>query len=165
MSTNLNKEESLKKMRELVDDIKIAMMVTGFDRKPFNAIPMRAKKVDEQGNIYFLSLKNSEHNLDLEKSGKVQLLFSDNSDMEFLSLYGSGKVTTDQALINDLYSSTSDNWFEGKDDPNITVIKVAPEEAYYWDTKSNKYVSLLKMGIGAVTGDKMDIGEKGKLNL
>ena len=67
--------------------------------------------------------------------------------------------------MEDLYSKVDDTWFRGTDDPNLSAIKVNPEEAYYWDTKSNKYVSLFKMGVSAITGDQKDIGEKGKLEL
>jgi hypothetical protein len=42
---------------------------------------------------------------------------------------------------------------------------VVPKEAYFWDNKQNKFVTFLKIGAAAVTGDKKDIGEKGKLNL
>ena len=162
---NLSREEAWKKLRDLVDDIKIAMMITGFDKAPVHAVPMRTKKVDKQGNIWFLSLRNSTHDLDLIKNKSVQLLYSDPSDMEFLSVYGDAEVTSDKEIIEELYSKMTDNWFDGPDDPNITAIRVRPEEAYYWDTKMNKYVSLFKLGFGAMTGKKQDPGEKGKLNL
>ncbi len=166
MSTeHLNKEQSWEKLRELVDDIKVAMMVTGLEKKPISAIPMGTKKIDDKGNIWFLSLGNSEHNQNIQANPDVHLLYSDPDDMEFLSLYGRAEITKDRALLDDLYSSNTDNWFDGPNDPNLTAIKVTPVEAYYWDTKTNKYISLLKMGVGAVTGDKQDIGEKGKLNL
>lgn len=166
MSTeNLNIEESRKKIKSLVGDIKVAMMITGFDKKPINAIPMTTKKIDNEGNIWFLSLRTSHHNKDLLKSKDVQLLYSDPSDMEYLSVFGEAEVTTERAVLEDLYEKTDDNWFEEIDDPNLTAIKVRPEEAYYWDTKTNKYVTLLKLGVGAVTGNKQDIGEKGKLNI
>ena len=166
MSTeNLNIEESRKKIKSLVGDIKVAMMITGFDKKPINAIPMTTKKIDNEGNIWFLSLRTSHHNKDLLKSKDVQLLYSDPSDMEYLSVFGEAEVTTERAVLEDLYEKTDDNWFEEIDDPNLTAIKVRPEEAYYWDTKTNKSVTLLKLGVGAVTGNKQDIGEKGKLNI
>lgn len=166
MSTkNLTNEQSWKKLKDLVDDIKVAMMLTGFNKKPINAIPMRSKRVDEDGNIWFLSLKTSEHNQDLASNKEIQLLYSKPSDMEFLSVYGTAEVTTDKKIIEDLYSKTTDNWFDGADDPKITAIKVTPREAYYWDSKDNKYITLLKLGVGAVTGNKQDIGEKGKMNL
>lgn len=166
MSTEkLNKEESKKKLRQLVEDIKIAMMITGFNRKPVSAIPMTSKKVDKEGNIWFLSLRNSDHNNDLLKNNDVQLLYSEPSDMEYLSVYGEAEITTNREILKDLYNKADDNYFEGLDDPNLTAIKVRPQEAYYWDTKTNKYVTLLKMGVGAVTGNEQDIGEKGRLNL
>lgn len=166
MSTEkLDREESRKKIRSLVGDIKVAMMITGFDQKPIPAIPMTTKKIDNDGNIWFLSLRNSHHNQNLLQNKQVQLLYSDPSDMEYLSVYGEAEVTTDRAILEDLYEKTDDNWFEEIDDPNLTAIKVKPEEAYYWDTKTNKYITLLKMGVGAITGNKQDIGEKGKLDL
>lgn len=166
MSTeNLNKEESWKKLKDLVDDIKVAMMVTGLEKKPINAIPMRTKKIDDKGNIWFISAGNSEHNQNIQVNEDVHLLYSAPKDNEFLSLYGQAEITKDKTILKDLYSATTDNWFDGADDPNLTAIKVKPAEAYYWDSKTNKYVTLFKMGIGALTGNQQDIGEKGKLKL
>lgn len=166
MSTEkLNIEESRKKLKELVDSIKVAMMIAGFEKKPLSAIPMSSKKVDHEGNIWFLSLRNSEHNKDILKNKEVQLLYSNTSDMEYLSVFGEAEITTDKEILDELYNKLDDNWFEGREDPNLTAIRVKPEEAYYWDSKNNKYITLLKMGVGAVTGNRQDIGEKGKLNL
>lgn len=166
MSTeNLNKEESWNRLRKMVDDIKVAMMVTGLEKKPINAIPMRTKKIDDKGNIWFISAGNSEHNKNLQINEQVHLLYSKPDDNEFLTLFGQAEVTKDKSILKDLYSATTDNWFDGVDDPNLTAIKIKPVEAYYWDSKTNKYVTFLKMGLGALTGSSPDIGEKGKLNL
>ncbi len=166
MSTeNLDKKESLKKMRELVNDIDFCMMLTDLNTQPISAIPMSTKKVDEAGNIWFLSGKDSKHNSNIAKDSKTQLLYNDKSDMEFISIYGSATIHTDRNIIHELYSKSDDAWFDDKNDPNITAIKFAPSEAYYWDTKQNKYIALLKMGIASITGEKADVGEKGKLNL
>lgn len=166
MSTeNLNKDESWKKLRSMVDDIKVAMMVTGLEKTPINAIPMRTKKIDEKGNVWFVSMANSEHNKNLQINDKVHLLYSDPDDNEFITLYGHAEIIKDRSVLEDLYSATTDNWFDGVDDPKLTAIKVKPAEAYFWDSKTNKYVTLLKMGVGALTGNKQDVGEKGKLNL
>lgn len=164
MSTeNLTSRDALKKMTNLVDDIKFAMLLTALDTQPISAIPMTTKKVDDAGNIWFLSGLNSEHNTNIVRSSSVQLLYSDPSDKEFISIYGEASVVTDKSVLEDLYSKKDDTWFTGVDDPNLTAIKIAPKEAYYWDTKENKYISLFKMGISAITGDQKDIGEKGKL--
>lgn len=166
MSTeNLNKEESWKRLREMVDDIKVAMMVTGLEKRPINAVPMRTKKIDDKGNIWFISMGQSDHNKNIQINKDVHLLYSAPDDNEFVTLYGQAEIVKDRSVLEDLYSSTSDNWFDGVDDPNLTAIKLKPAEAYYWDSKTNKYLTLFKMGVGALTGEKKDIGEKGKLNL
>lgn len=166
MSTkNYTDQEAHEKMRSLVEDIKVAMMVTGFEQKPLDAIPMRSQKVDEEGNIWFLSPRDSDHNENIARKGEVQLLFSNPPGHEYLSIYGKGEITGNRKTLEDLYNKLSDNWFDGVDDPNLTAIKFTPKEAYYWDSKDNKYVSLFKMGIAAATGKEQEIGKKGKLEL
>lgn len=162
---NLSSKEAKEKMTDLVNDIKFSMFISDLKSQPLSAVPMTTKKVDEQGNIWFLSGLNSDHNANVVKSPQVQLLYSDPSDMEFVSIYGKASIVTDRGILEDLYSKKDDAWFTGVDDPNLTAIKVVPGEAYYWDTKGSKLVSLFKMGVAAVTGDKVDVGEKGKLNL
>ena len=166
MSKEINNTvEAREKLKSLVDDIKVGMMVTGFEKKPLDAIPMRTKKTDEAGNIWFLSLRSSEHNKNIKRTSAIQLLYSSPSDMEFLSVYGTGEIVTEKETLKDLYDRSSETWFDGIDDPELTAIKFTPSEAYYWDTKENKYISFLKMGAAAITGNKKDIGEKGKLEL
>ncbi|SDS15140.1 General stress protein 26 [Gillisia sp. Hel1_33_143] len=166
MSTkNLTSQDALDKMMKLVDDIDFCMMLTDLKTTPISAIPMSTKKVDENGDIWFLSGMNSDHNTNIVRDSKVQLLYSKPSDMEFISIFGHASIVTDKSILKDLYGKTDDAWFDGVDDPNLTAIKFDPNEAYYWDTKQNKYISLFKMGVAALTGDKADVGEKGKLNV
>ena len=164
MSTkNLTSRDALEKMTKLVNDIDFTMLLTDLSKQPISAVPMSTKKVDNQGHIWFLSGLNSDHNANIVQSPAVQLLYSDPSDMEFISIYGKATIVADPDILDELYGKSDDAWFTGKEDPNLSAIKVVPEEAYYWDTKQNKYISLFKMGIAAITNEKADIGEKGKL--
>ncbi|MDT0689199.1 pyridoxamine 5'-phosphate oxidase family protein [Salegentibacter sp. F188] len=166
MSTkNLNHKEAKEKLINLVNDIKAGFLATGLTKKPVSAIPMSTKKVDDEGNLWFLSSMNSDHNADITKDSDVQMLYSDNSDMEFISIFGTASIVTDDNILKDFYSKIDDAWFSGPDDPSLSAIKIVPKEAYYWDTKQNKYITLFKMGLAALGGDQEDIGEKGKLNI
>lgn len=166
MSTeNLSHKEAREKLKDLVEDIRVAMMVTALGKIPLSAVPMTTKEIDDEGNIWFLSLRNSEHNMNIAENNQVQLLFSDPSDMEFVSVFGTGEIVTNKEILEELYDDFSDNWFDGVNDPNLTAIKFHPKEAYYWNNKSNKYVTLYKLGIAALTGKDKDLGEKGKLEL
>lgn len=162
---NMDKNKAREKMSSLVKSIKTCMFITDMQHKPLHAIPMTTKEVDKEGNIWFLSQMESNHNTDIVKDSDVQLLYSDPSDKEFISIYGKAAISTSSEKLKELYEKTDNAWFTGLDDPNLTAIKVIPEQAYYWDSSQNKYINLLKIGMSAVTGDKKDIGKKGKLNL
>lgn len=162
---NLSDNEAREKMTKLVNSIKYTMLLSAFDKVPVSAVPMTTKKVDKDGDIWFLSGEDSQHNSNIHADPRVQLLYSDPSDMEFISIYGEAEIINNRETLKDLYEKIDDNWFEGVDDGNLRAIRVTPKEAYYWDTKQNKYISLFKMGVSAITGEDADIGEKGKLNL
>jgi hypothetical protein len=53
----------------------------------------------------------------------------------------------------------------GIDDPNLSVIKVVPEDGYYWNNKHGKVIAIAKMTAAFVTGKTMDDGIEGTLEL
>ena len=166
MSTkNFEGAEAREKLAKLAKDIDFCMMITKLEDRPLNAIPMSTKDVDDQAAIWFLSRKDSEHNSNIRSDKNVQLLYSDTSDLEFVSIYGEAFIETNREVIKELYSKADNAWFDGEDDPNITAIRVVPKEGYYWDNKHNKMITFIKMAQAAVSGDNQDISEKGKLNV
>jgi len=166
MSTeNLYNTEAKKKLTDIVEDIKVTMFATNLGGQPLSVIPMYTKKVDDVGNIWFLSGKDSDHNRDINKDKKVQLMYSDPSDMKFISIYGSAEIVTDKSVLEELYSKMDNAWFDGENDPNLSAIKVIPNEAAYWKNDSNKLVTLFKLGVAAITGDDKEIGTSGKIKM
>ncbi len=160
---NLYNKEAKEKIKELAEDIDFAMMATHLDSKPFHAIPMSTKKVDEDGNIWFLSGQDSEHNAFIKKDSNVVLLYSKPSDMSFLTVFGEAVIETNKHILENLYGKSDNMWFDGVDDPNLSAIKFKPKQAQYWEPKHNKLVTLFKFGVGAVTGEQQDLGNSGSL--
>lgn len=164
MSTeNLYNDDAKKKIKDMAEDIDFTMMATNLKDAPLHMVPMSTKKVDDQGNIWFLSNKNSTHNKNIASDNHLHLIYADKGKMQFLNVYGTATITKDRKIIDELYGKTDDTWFEGKDDPNITAISIKPIEAFYWDPKNNKLVTLVKMGVAAVTGNEPDTMDFGKL--
>ncbi len=165
---NLFSDEAVEKLKELATkDSGTCMFVTALDKRPQAARPMATQDVDAEGNIWFLSAKNSDKNIDIAADNKVQLFYANNSSYEYLSVYGEAETVFDKLLIEKYWTSMAKAWFpQGKDDPNISLIKVKPLDAYYWDTKSNKLVSLIKIAVAAVSGHKNDDGGiEGKIDV
>lgn len=169
MSTeNLNKEEGIKKLKELAENVRICMFCTELEHQPISARPMSLQEVDKDGNLWFISDKESNKNFEIKEDKRVQLFFSNKGDYEFLSVYGEAYIYTDQSTIEDKWSSFANAWFEeGKEDPNVSIIRVQPSQTYYWDTKAGKMVSFLTLAWAAVTGNKTDNsdGIEGTINL
>lgn len=160
---NLYSSEAKMKIKEMAEAIDFAMLATDLKTLPLHMIPMSTKKVDDQGNIWFLSNKNSTHNQNILNNSNVHLIYIDKGSMQFLNVYGSATISTDRNVIEELYGKADDTWFDGKDDPNITAISIRPTESYYWDPKNNKLITLVKMGVGAITGNKPDLMDVGIL--
>ena len=57
-------------------------------------------------------------------------------------------VSEDKEKIKELWEPLLKTWFtEGIDDPRISVIKVDPTEAYYWDNKHGNAVAFEKWSL------------------
>ena len=164
---DLNGNEAKKKIKELVEKANTCFFCTDIETgKPFATRPMSVQKLDDEGNFWFLSAKDSHKNQELKNDSFVQLLFQGSHYSDFLNIYGKAVISTDKEKIKELWEPILKTWFtEGIDDPRITVIKVTPESGYYWDTKHNRVISLLGIVAGAITGKEIDNGIEGKLDV
>ncbi|WP_326983532.1 pyridoxamine 5'-phosphate oxidase family protein [Chryseobacterium sp. MYb264] len=157
MSTeNLNHVEAIQKIKELSEKAKICMFCTELDTIPVNSRPMGLQETDDEGNLWFISSEASNKNFEIKEDKRVQLFFMNNSDSQYLSVYGDASIYKDKSTIEDKWSPMANAWFDGKDDPNVSIIRVEPKETYYWDTKAGKLVSLFSFVAAAITGKKTD---------
>jgi len=163
---NLRNEEAIEKFKELVEHNATCLFTTNLSYMPLTTRPMNVQKVDDLGNFWFLSAGDSAKNQEIEMDHRVQLFFMNVSDYEFLTVYGRATASRDQKKIEELWTPIAKAWFsEGKEDPRVTVIKVKPEEAFYWDTKSGKIVSMFKILTSAIIGKTLSEGVEGKLTV
>ncbi len=163
---NLSDQKAVSKLKELAEDIKVCLFCTELTQLPINSRPMAIQQVDDFGNLWFMSSRSSNKNFEIQHDNRVQLFFSKTADSHYLSVYGTATIFRDRAKIEELWSPIARAWFEeGKNDPDVTLIKVAPEQAYYWDTKDGKLISLLKIATAAVTGIQSDGGVEGKIHI
>ncbi|HEX8268967.1 MAG TPA: pyridoxamine 5'-phosphate oxidase family protein [Flavobacterium sp.] len=164
---NLTSSEAAAKIKEMAEDIRVCMFCTELTVLPIATRPMSVQEVDDQGNLWFISSGQSNKNFEILQDDRVQLIFSKTSDNHFLSIFGTATIYRDKSKIEEVWTPIAKAWFEqGQDDPNVTVIKVHPTDAYYWDTKEGKIVSVLKIAAAAITGGNTEDGSiEGKMIL
>ncbi|WP_348825442.1 pyridoxamine 5'-phosphate oxidase family protein [Flavobacterium aestuarii] len=161
---NLRDSAAVQKIKDLAENIKTCMFCT-YNGDRLCSRPMSAQKVDDDGNLWFLSDKTSVKNHEILENSKVELFFSAPHD-QFLTLHGHATILYDREIIKELFTPIVKVWMpEGEDDPNLSVIKVVPEEGYYWNNKNGRVVAAAKMTVAFITGKTMDDGIEGNLNL
>jgi general stress protein 26 len=163
---DLQGQDAVKKIKEMVEQAETCFfcstVITG---KSNGDRPMHVQDVDEEGNLWFLSARDSHKNQELAVDPSVRLYFQGSKHADFMQLNGTAVISFDQEKIKQLWSPIAKTWFtEGKDDPRISVIKVSPSQGYYWDTKHGLAVAGVKIVLGAVLKKTMDDGIEGKLN-
>ena len=162
---NLAGQEGIDKIKELAKSAGSCFFCTKITTgASFATTPMSPQKIDDQGNIWFVSALDSHKNEHIAQDPAVQLLFQGSSYSDFLTLYGKATITTDKQKIDELWEPMMKTWFtEGKDDSRISVIKFTPEEGYYWDAKHVMAVGMIKRAVGAIMGETYDDSIEGTI--
>lgn len=150
--------EAGQKIKDIAGDARMCMFSTDLTQFPGDTRPMAIQEVDDDGTVWFISSSESEKNRDIARGPRVVLTFQNDDKSSYLSLSGKASVHTDKATIDKYWTAFAKAWFDGKDDPRVTVISVKPERGHYWETKSGKVIAMAKMTLTAITGSKMDDG-------
>ena len=163
---NLSGAEAASKIKELANKHTCFFCTRISTGQRMNTRPMSVQKVDDAGNLYFLSAKDSHKNRDIAQDPNIQLFFQGSAHSDFLTIHGEATISDNKALIEELWEPLAKAWFtEGENDPRISVIKIAPVSGYYWDNKHGSAVALLKVAAGALTGKTMDDSIEGHLKV
>ncbi|GAA4730805.1 pyridoxamine 5'-phosphate oxidase family protein [Flavisolibacter ginsenosidimutans] len=164
---DLRGEAAQKKIKTLTGKASTCFFCTNIQSgKPFATRPMSVRQFDDEGNLWFLSAKDSHKNLEISADHSVQLLFQGSDYSDFLQLYGKAFIIEDKEKIKELWEPILKTWFtKGVDDPRISAIKFEPMEGYYWDTKHNMMVGMVKRLAGAIVGKTLDDSIEGKIKV
>ena len=158
---------AVEKIRALVGGGQNCFFCTAVATGPTGGVrPMNVRKVDEAGDLWFLSASDSHQNREVAIDPSVRLYFQGSKHSDFLYLDGRVTVSTDRATIDELWEPTLKTWFTGgKDDPRITALRFTPADGYYWDTKHGNAVAFVKMLVGAAVGKTLDDSIEGTVTV
>jgi general stress protein 26 len=162
----LEGKEALEKLKHIATTAETCFFCTSIKTGlPLSVRPMSVLQVDDEGNLWFMSMRNSSKNKEIEADPFTHLFFQESKHAGFLNIYGITEISTDQNKIDELWSPLLKVWFQGgKDDNDITLLKVVPTKVYYWDNKHGSTIAFAKMALSVVTGKTMDDSIEGHLD-
>ena len=164
--SNWSKTESLEYLQDKIKEVRTAMLTTYNPDKGFSSRPMGTADVDAEGNIWFFTNDHSEKASEISVENTVSLTYSDPKNHTYLSIVGEAGFVDDKAKMKELWNPFVKAFFpDGIDDPKLTLIKITPSDAEYWDSSSSSMVVLFNVLKAAVTGHMYDEGKHGKIEL
>lgn len=167
MTSTQSREESLEKLREMVSDIDFCMLTTLDEEGDLHSRPMSANgQIDANGDLWFFTEVSSHKVAEIERSPKVNVSFADPENQKYVSISGVASLVRDRRKIEELWKPELKMWFpEGKDDPEIALLRVSPKKAEYWDSPSSTIGYALSFVSSLVTGKQPEFGENEKVDL
>jgi general stress protein 26 len=159
------RDESIKKLKELIEGIDFAMLTT-ICGDQLHSRPMSTQKFEFDGDLWFFTSDQTHKVDEIQKDNRVNAAYSKPDDNVYVSVSGTASLVKDQAKIEELWSPILKAWFpKGLDDPNLALLKVSVEQAEYWDSPNSTLVQLLGFIKALATGEQIDGGDHGKINL
>ena len=153
------------KLYDIIDDLRIAMLTTVEDDGSLHTRPMANMKADRAGIVWFFTDKDGAVARNVEANGKVSLGYAGSG--EYVSATGTGTMVDDRNKIDALWTEAAAAWFpKGKDDPNLTLLRVDLDVGEYWTFPSAPLSQAIGYVKAKLTGEKADdIGENRKVAL
>src|SRR6476469_1933481 len=133
MEKHLENEEALKKFKKLAEDIRICMFITNNNSESEHTRPMATIEVDDNGTLWFYTDIRSVKVEETATDKQVHLTYAHPGKEIYLDVWGTSHIITDKQQIKDKWKPVVKAYFpNGADDPNIALMKVQPNEVYYW---------------------------------
>jgi general stress protein 26 len=156
--------DAREKFWDLIEDHHACMLVTHGPGGALHARPMHAIVERDKREILFFTALAAGKAHEIETSAEVCLTFVSHKKNDFIAVQGTAELTQDRALIDKYWNTMVKAWFpDGKDDPNVGLIRVHVRGGEYWDSGSSDIANMLRMMTAAASGKRPDMGENEKV--
>ena len=125
--------------------------------------PMSAIFEDEDrdaGLLWIFTAKNHDLTRAIGQSNRAIASYSAKGHDLFASLRGTLQIVNDQATIDRLWNPFVAEWYEGKDDPKLALVRFDVEDAKIWLSDVEGF---LKPAVNKLLGRKPEAGMKEKV--
>lgn len=126
--------------------------------------PMTAHPEEGESALYFFALKDSDFVSKINGSAKVMFTVQ---QKDFWACVG-GVITEafDRARMDKYWNPIVAAWYpEGKDDPNLTLLKLSASDAEVWTQKAGPVRFAYEIAKANATKTTPDLGDKAHVNL
>jgi general stress protein 26 len=165
MKNEAHPSADLTKLGELIEGIEVAMLTTHAADGSIVSRPVQTLEFDASGDLVFFTAADSKKLEELARNPDVNLAYANPKKQVYVSVRGSARWDRDPATIDALWSPVQKVFFpDGKDDPNLVVLRVRVRDAAYWESAGNFVARALDFAKGMLSHEPRDLGKHGKLS-
>lgn len=148
MATNeLTRENVLDIMRSE----RFVMLSTATKEGKIVSHPMTPQEITDDAVVWFFISREGGQAQAIRDNPQVNLAFVETGS--WLSVAGDAEFVDDRAKIDELWNEQAGAYFDnGKDDPDLTLLKVTGDSAQFWGVIGSKVGAVLKLLASKVTG-------------
>lgn len=144
---------------ELLSPGDTSMVATMHDGR-MSSRPLTVSRIDDDA-IDILIDRTAEWARPLTASFATHVTVTDSRKNEWVSMNGTGAISDDRGLIDELWNPFAGAFFEdGQDTPGVAVLRITVTDGEYWSTPSGRLGSLFTM-LKAKVGRAERVGERG----
>lgn len=159
------RQDSITKLNELIGEVETAMLTT-VDNGVLRSRPMRTQDFDFDGDLWFFTNSETHKIQEIEKDNRVNVSYAAPDENIYVSVSGTAEIIKDREKIDEYWNDLLKAWFpQGKNAPDLVLLKIRVEQAEYWDSSSSAFVQIAGFLKAMATGERADSGEHEKINL
>ena len=145
------------KFQDLLTGFSHGMLITKTPAGELHARPMALAEIAGNGDLWFATARDSCKVDEIRADEHVCVTFQDGS--HYVTVTGAAETVHDRAKIDQLWREAWKVWYpQGKDDPNLVLLKVKADTGEYWDNSSLEGLKyLFRAGKALVTGERVSI--------
>jgi general stress protein 26 len=132
------------RLGELIDEIEIAMLTTVEPDGALRSRPLRTLQMDAEGGLWFMTSISSPKIGEMDAHRRVSLSYCRPARDRYVWVTGVTQILRDEEKARELWTMQLRPWLpDGRDDPEVVLLKITVEEAEYWDVSRREMMPLL----------------------
>jgi general stress protein 26 len=136
-------KDPARKLRKLIKNARVAMLTTVAADGTLRSRPMAAQGAGTDGELWFFTRYHSPKSEEIQQNQRVNVSYASRKNERYVSISGTATLVQDPARVKEMWRGEYKAWFpEGKNDPELALLKVRVDKAEYWDADENKMVDL-----------------------
>lgn len=154
----------MEKLGELIEGIEVAMLTTHASDGSMVSRPLQTLQLDHAGELIFFTAADSGKLEEIAADSDVNIAYANPSKQVYVSVRGTASVDRDAGTIENLWSEPQRIFFkQGKDDPNLRVLRVRVRDASYWESAGSLLARSLDFAKAYFSKNPQDLGKQGHL--